>query len=76
MTRPDPPVRSDGRCVICHGPRGRLPKTATQRTKTTLAQELANDPFCSSPCCGIWHGTQLTGQPEKAPPADLEWSHA
>lgn len=75
MTRPDPPVRSDGRCVICHGPRGRLPKTATQRAKAILAKELALDPFDRTECCREWFGTQLAGQPEKAPPSDMEWSH-
>jgi hypothetical protein len=74
--REDPPIRTDGRCVVCGGVRGRLPKQVTQRAKAILKRELAGDPFCSTVCARKWHRTTLDGQASKAPPADLEWSHA
>lgn len=74
--KPDPPVREDGRCVVCLGKRGRLPKVVTQRAKAILQRELALDPFCSTVCARKWHLTEIKGQPDKAPPSDIEWSHA
>lgn len=47
--RLDPPVRLDGRCVHCGGPR-----TVRQNRYSGLAAAL--DPFCSSACCRAWHG--------------------
>jgi hypothetical protein len=74
--KPDPPVRPDKLCIVCQGERGRLPNAITQRNKAELKRNLAKDPFCSTTCARRWHSTTLVGQPEKAPPADLEWSHA
>lgn len=73
IRKPDPPPRANGRCVVCGGKRGRLPKTGTQRSRQQLARELATDPFCSTICARKWHGTEIAGSPDKAPPADLEW---
>ena len=40
-------------------------------------EEFATDPFCSSPCARKWHGTGLAvDHSEKAPAADLDWTHA
>jgi hypothetical protein len=75
--KPDPPIRKDQRCTVCKGIRGRIPKTITQRKKADLIIELAADPFCSTTCARRWHSTTLVvGQPEKAPPADMSWTHA
>jgi hypothetical protein len=74
--KPDPPVRKDQRCTVCKGVRGLTPKTITQRKKSELTIELANDPFCSTKCARVWHGTGLKTFPQKGAPADLEWSHA
>lgn len=54
-----PPVRPDGRCTTCLGPRGTIPKTLLKRTARTLAVQLANDPFCSTECARAWYGTTL-----------------
>lgn len=50
----DPPVRADGRCVECGGPR-KLTKQA--RKYAGVALDL--DPFCSSRCCRKWHGCEI-----------------
>ena len=48
----DPPVRKDGRCVQCLGPRG------VPATYHSSIDELVYllDPFCSGACCRKWHG--------------------
>lgn len=57
--KPDPPVRADGRCVVCLGPRGVLPKNAISRAPAQVKLELETDPFCSSTCARDWHGNPL-----------------
>lgn len=44
----DPPVRGDGRCAVCGGPR-RLTQKPLYREQARL------DPFCSAACCRLWH---------------------
>ncbi len=51
----DPPVRRDGLCVQCHGPR-KVPK---RHHKGIDPAVYALDPFCSSPCARFWHGNPL-----------------
>jgi hypothetical protein len=55
----DPPVRADGRCHVCKGPRGKIPKTLVKRTARDLAAALAADPFCSSACARRFYGCPL-----------------
>lgn len=55
----DPPVREDGQCVTCLGPRGAIPKTLVNRTARDLKRALATDPFCSSTCARAYYGTSL-----------------
>ncbi len=58
--KPDPPVRADGRCVVCKKPRV-IPKKEPYRTHALT------DPFDSAPCCMAWHGvTFKTGASEAA----------
>lgn len=56
MTRPEPPVRDDGRCA---GPscRKRLPRDV--RAGHYGKEALALDPFCSTECCRAYHRTSL-----------------
>jgi len=49
----DPPVREDGRCLTCLGPRH---PERSQRYAPGIAQR---DPWCSSPCARAWHGCAL-----------------
>lgn len=51
--RSDPPVRRDGRCAQCGGPRR---KAKPQRGVDPALY--ASDPFCSGPCCRAWHGVE------------------
>lgn len=51
--RPDPPIRKDGLCVVCWKPR------KPERSAKYGQGEADLDPFCSSPCCRVWHGTTL-----------------
>lgn len=66
--RTDPPIRPDGRCVTCQGPRlARLPKVITIRSKADLLKHLARDPFCRTGCARAYHGVSLTNlEPQKA----------
>lgn len=45
----DPPVRKDGRCAHCVGPRKAKPNRYSGLAATL-------DPFCSTGCCRAWHG--------------------
>jgi hypothetical protein len=47
---PDPPLRPDGRCAHCGGPR-------TPPEKLHRAEALA-DPFCCTDCAKAWHGVE------------------
>jgi hypothetical protein len=61
--REDPPVRWDGRCAVCFGPR--LPKPL----KPVYQGEAERDPFCSTVCARVFHGVQLpatTPRPSRA----------
>ena len=49
----DPPVREDGRCLSCLGPRR---PERSQRYAPGIAQL---DPWCSAPCARKWHGNEL-----------------
>lgn len=46
----DPPVREDGRCVVCLGPRN------PERSKKYAGDVAHLDPFCSNVCARDWHG--------------------
>jgi hypothetical protein len=59
--RPDPCVRTDGRCAApsCKQKRTRLhPKNAKRKPEGRYAtrDDYANDPFCSAVCCRAYHG--------------------
>ena len=64
---PAPPVRADGRCAVCRGARNirRSGKYGLDKHGRRIA---ASDPFCSTVCCRIYHGTSLihrrTGRPK------------
>lgn len=45
----DPPVREDGRCLTCLGPRR---PERSQRYAPGIAQF---DPWCSNECARAWH---------------------
>jgi hypothetical protein len=47
----DPPLRADGRCAVCYGPR----HLARSRRYAKGCAEL--DAFCSTGCARRWHGT-------------------
>ena len=49
----DPPVRADGRCLTCLGPRR---PERSQRYAPGIAQL---DPWCSATCSRKWHGNEL-----------------
>ena len=50
---PDPPVREDGRCIVCRGSR-------EQRHYSKVSREQVKaDPFCSRECASEWFGTTL-----------------
>jgi hypothetical protein len=51
--RPDPPLRPDGRCAVCHKPR----RPERSRRYGGAVAEL--DPFCSVTCARQYHGTML-----------------
>lgn len=50
----DPPVRADGRCLTCNGPR-----TAHRKSKPLYRAAAERDPFCSTKCAREWHGCAL-----------------
>ena len=50
----DPPVRPDGRCAHCGGPR-KVPRHHSSINPAVY--EL--DPFCSGPCARAHHGNPL-----------------
>lgn len=61
----DPPVRKDGRCAQCLGPR----KHAVANKYSGM--DAVQDPFCSTTCCREWHdnplpAANLTGPMEAA----------
>jgi hypothetical protein len=58
----DPPVRTDGRCVVCDKPR------SPWRSKRYGKLEAERDPFCSSTCCRVWHGVSLRATPSTSGP--------
>jgi hypothetical protein len=51
----DPPIREDGRCAHCHGPR-KMPKSKLHRDAAET------DAFCSSTCCRAYHGLPVFAQ--------------
>lgn len=55
----DPSVCADGRCHVCGGPRGAIPKTLVKHSARDLREALARDPFCSSTCARRFYGTSL-----------------
>lgn len=65
---PDPPVRADGKCVVCG--RGRKIKRSGKYGLDKNGRRVAaTDPFCSTQCCREYHGTSLpdhrrTGRPK------------
>jgi hypothetical protein len=61
-TKPNPPVRADGRCYVCKKPR-RDPVKGTLIPQ--LAQMLAEDPFCTEACAKTFHGQPVTKGREK-----------
>ena len=54
LVRADPPIREDGRCVVCLGPR---------QAKRGNYSDPTQDPFCSTPCARRYFGTELETQP-------------
>jgi hypothetical protein len=56
---PTPPVRADGLCLTCGGPRGTIPKVLVKRSAHDLRVALETDPFCSSTCARSYYGTSL-----------------
>lgn len=54
-----PPVREDGRCVVCLGPRVVIPKVLVKRSAHDLRVALEADAFCSSSCARAYYGTSL-----------------
>jgi hypothetical protein len=48
--RIDPPIRRNGKCIVCGGPRN----PSRSRTYGGTVAEL--DPFCCTEHCKIWHG--------------------
>lgn len=53
VARENPPVRADGRCAVCEGPR------ETNRSRRYGRDEAKRDPFCSTACARAFHGTTL-----------------
>lgn len=51
----DPPSRPDGRCVVC-----RKERKVTEKARKYAGAQLDMDPFCSTVCCRLWHGCELT----------------
>jgi hypothetical protein len=51
-SRPDPLPRRDGRCVVCR-------KKRHPPAKNYAANEYITDPFCSTQCCRLYHGTPI-----------------
>ena len=49
----EPPLRPDGRCLVCGGPR------KLSGLKLIYRQAMESDPFCSSACARAWWGTSL-----------------
>jgi hypothetical protein len=62
----DPPMRADGLCAVCLGPRH--PERAARYAREIAAM----DPFCSSTCARAWHGTSLPASTEYGRPRRLE----
>jgi hypothetical protein len=50
---PDPPVREDGRCIVC--PKARHP----ERSRKYAGGTAETDPFCSTQCARAYYGTSL-----------------
>jgi endogenous inhibitor of DNA gyrase (YacG/DUF329 family) len=58
----DPPVRTDGKCVVC----GKARKITKQTWK--YAKGAADvDPFCSTRCARIYYDTPLADKPTGRP---------
>lgn len=65
-THRDPPVRADGKCVVCGGervpPKGRRDnarhdkRIVARKPAVDVAAMVAGDPFCSTDCCKKYHG--------------------
>lgn len=49
----DPPVRADGKCAVC----GK--KRKPERSVTYAKNQAERDPFCSTECCRVYHGTEI-----------------
>jgi len=52
----EPPVREDGLCAHCGGPR-KFPKRHQKGVDPALYER---DPFCATSCARAWHGVPLT----------------
>lgn len=53
----DPPVRADGRCVVCLKPR-----KLTKQARRYAGAQLDIDPFDSTSCCRKYHGCELDNE--------------
>jgi hypothetical protein len=75
-----PPVREDGLCLTCLGPRCLTPTKLVKRTAGEMRAALEADPFCSSTCARAYYGTSLptlpTGPHAPAPRAQRVGSAA
>jgi len=56
----DPPVRPDGCCAQCGGPR-----TVTAQARKYAGYQVDLDPYCSARCCRRWHGCPLKNEREE-----------
>lgn len=56
----DPPVRADGLCRQCGGPRRLDGKGKLHRA------EAAQDPFCSNDCCRLWYSLERVNDDAEA----------
>ena len=54
--KPDPPVRKDGLCAQCKGPRN------PERSRLYGKHHAEFDPFCSNLCARAFHGNPLPQQ--------------
>jgi hypothetical protein len=59
---PDPPVRRDGCCAVCGDPKV---KGDPGSHRPAHLERIANDPFCSAVCAGIYHGVETGSQRER-----------
>lgn len=64
----DPPVRPDGRCLTCGGPR-----TAHRKASPLYRDQAERDPFCSTKCAREWFGVPL---PAARPPTEAQLAAA